>query len=135
MAIEDADRWLRASDAERENTVQWLQAAFSEGRLTVGEFDERVRTAYAAVTRGDLADLTVDLPPEPPVCRAEPARKPWRDLAAALCVLSLTWAMTSAMSDDVMPFSPVVPIGVWALIMLAGALFRDDSEDDRGDGE
>ncbi len=35
-----------------------------DGQLTVVEFDERVRAAYAARTRGDLEDLTVDLPPD-----------------------------------------------------------------------
>jgi hypothetical protein len=35
-----------------------------DGRLTIVEFDERVQAAYAARTRGDLEDLTEDLPPD-----------------------------------------------------------------------
>lgn len=55
-------RTVRASDADRESVVARLQQAFSEGRITVSEFDERVRAAYAATTLGDLEGLTADLP-------------------------------------------------------------------------
>ena len=55
-------RDVRASDAERELLVERLQRAVGNGRLTVGEFDERVAAAYAATTRGELAELTKDLP-------------------------------------------------------------------------
>ena len=53
---------VRASDADREETVRQLQRGLSEGRLTVDEFDDRVRAAYAARTLGDLAELIRDLP-------------------------------------------------------------------------
>ncbi|MGY1712659.1 DUF1707 domain-containing protein [Geodermatophilus sp. SYSU D00758] len=56
------DDAVRASDAEREETVRQLQRGLTQGRLTVDEFDERVQAAYAARTRGDLARLTADLP-------------------------------------------------------------------------
>ena len=57
-------RELRASDAEREAVVRRLEQAFRDGRLTVVEFDERIQAAYAARTRGELDDLTEDLPPD-----------------------------------------------------------------------
>ena len=53
---------MRASDAERELTIERLQRAVGTGRLTVEEFDERAAKAYAARTRGELAALTRDLP-------------------------------------------------------------------------
>jgi Domain of unknown function (DUF1707) len=53
---------LRASDDDREDVVRQLQRGLTTGRLTVEEFDERVRTAYAARTMGELADLIRDLP-------------------------------------------------------------------------
>ncbi|GAA4636538.1 hypothetical protein GCM10023196_086700 [Actinoallomurus vinaceus] len=53
---------VRASDQERDETVQRLQVAFAEGRLTDGEFDERMRGALAARTHADLATLLADLP-------------------------------------------------------------------------
>ncbi|SNS98156.1 protein of unknown function [Geodermatophilus pulveris] len=56
------DREIRASDADREDAVRQLQRGLSDGRLTVDEFDDRVRAAYAARTTGELDDLTRDLP-------------------------------------------------------------------------
>jgi hypothetical protein len=53
---------LRASDAEREQTVAVLQHSFADGRLSLDELRERVGAAYAARTRADLRDLTADLP-------------------------------------------------------------------------
>lgn len=53
---------VRASDGEREQTVRLLQECYSEGRLTLAEFDERIASAYAARFRPDLDALTEDLP-------------------------------------------------------------------------
>jgi len=55
-------RDVRASDAERRAVVRRLELALRDGRLTIVEFDERVRAAYAARTRGELDDLIEDLP-------------------------------------------------------------------------
>lgn len=52
------------SDADRESVVRRLRRAVGEGRLTLAEFDERVAATYAARTRGDLDELTADLPPD-----------------------------------------------------------------------
>lgn len=54
---------IRASDHEREATARFLQGAFSEGRLTLAEFDERTTKAYGALFQSDLAELTRDLSP------------------------------------------------------------------------
>jgi hypothetical protein len=53
---------VRASDAEREQTVALLQRSFADGRLTQAELEERASAAYAARTRAQLRDLTADLP-------------------------------------------------------------------------
>jgi hypothetical protein len=53
---------VRASDAERDAVVGRLNQAAGEGRLTMGEFSERLELAYAARTRGDLVPLLRDLP-------------------------------------------------------------------------
>ncbi|MFN3340508.1 MAG: DUF1707 domain-containing protein [Dietzia sp.] len=54
---------IRASDHEREATARFLQQSFSEGRLTLAEFDERTTRAYGALFQSDLAELTRDLSP------------------------------------------------------------------------
>jgi len=59
---------MRASDREREAIVAVLRDAYTVGRLTLEEFDERTSAAYAGNTWGELRVLTADLPgpPAPP---------------------------------------------------------------------
>jgi hypothetical protein len=59
------DGQIRASDADRESVVTILREAYTDGRLTLDEFDQRTTTAYAARTWDDLRALTSDLPAEP----------------------------------------------------------------------
>jgi len=59
------DRPIRASDQERQSVVDVLRDAFTDGRLTLDEFEERMSAAYAAKTWADLRLLTGDLPVEP----------------------------------------------------------------------
>jgi hypothetical protein len=59
------DRPIRASDQERESVVDVLRDAFTDGRLTLDEFEERTSAAYAAKTWTELGELTSDLPVQP----------------------------------------------------------------------
>ena len=65
---------LRASDADRDETVSQLREHSAADRLTLEEFSERMSAAYAAGTRGELARLTADLPTGPPASRRAPTR-------------------------------------------------------------
>jgi hypothetical protein len=56
------DGAIRASDSDRESVVEILRQAYTDGRLDLGEFDERTTAAYAAKTWADLRQLTSDLP-------------------------------------------------------------------------
>ena len=69
MSVDGA---MRVSDAERGRVADRLARAHGEGRLTLAEYDERVRAAHAAVVRADLAPLTTDLPDPDPVDRPDP---------------------------------------------------------------
>ena len=71
---------IRASDAEREQTVGLLRRHSVEGRLTLEEFVGRIERAYAATTRDELEELTRDLPTAdaPPSTAVTPARRPKR---------------------------------------------------------
>ncbi len=53
---------IRASDAERDATVERLSAATGEGRLTLEEFSQRMDRASTARTRAELDRLLADLP-------------------------------------------------------------------------
>ena len=57
---------MRAGTAERQAAVDDLSRHFADGRLTAGEFDERVTTAYGATYLDELPDLFVDLPADEP---------------------------------------------------------------------
>ncbi|HEY1573881.1 MAG TPA: DUF1707 domain-containing protein [Pseudonocardiaceae bacterium] len=58
---------MRASDDERHEAAEALQEHYGSGRLTLTELDQRVASAYAAVTRDQLATLLADLPEEEPI--------------------------------------------------------------------
>lgn len=51
-----------ASDAERDQVAALLSTQLAAGRLTMGEFEDRVDAALAARTQGQLHQLTADLP-------------------------------------------------------------------------
>jgi hypothetical protein len=57
---------MRVSDGDRERTAQQLQHAFSEGRLTQLELEDRLEIALTARTYGDLLGLIDDLPVDQP---------------------------------------------------------------------
>jgi Domain of unknown function (DUF1707) len=54
----------RVGDADRDRTADLLKEAHAAGYLTLEETDERLGTALAARTRGELDRLVADLPPE-----------------------------------------------------------------------
>ena len=55
-------RLLRASNQDREQVAVALHAAMAEGRLEVGELEQRLDEVYRAKTLGELEPLTRDLP-------------------------------------------------------------------------
>jgi hypothetical protein len=54
----------RVGDADRNRTADLLKEAHAAGYLALEEVDERLGTALAARTRGELDRLVADLPPE-----------------------------------------------------------------------
>src|SRR3954451_3988002 len=71
---------LRISDADRHRVAEMLRMAAGEGRLDIEELEQRLESAYAAKTYGDLVPLTADLPvasgaaaPAPPTAPLLPA--------------------------------------------------------------
>ncbi len=53
---------MRASDADREQVIDTLKAAFVQGRLTKDELVMRAGRTFASRTYAELAALTADLP-------------------------------------------------------------------------
>jgi len=72
--LEEGRGGLRASDADREQAIEILKAAFVRDRLARAEFEARVGQALASRTHAELAAatdgipgrLTADQPPDMP---------------------------------------------------------------------
>lgn len=60
-----SDHMIRASDRDRDVVVDTLRDAYTAGRLTLEEFQERTSAAYVSRTWGELRGLTGDLPVQP----------------------------------------------------------------------
>ena len=69
-----SDHVMRASDLDRDAVVATLRDAYTAGRLTLEEFDERMTAAYASRTWGELRKLTEDLPAQPVLGSDVPGR-------------------------------------------------------------
>jgi hypothetical protein len=106
---------MRAADADRHQIAEQLKASLDEGRLSLGEYDERVRDAYAARTYAELLILVADLP-KPGLSaadvnakRAAERKREARRLPTALAVLWTIWGAVTAVNL-------VVWIAVWATV-------------------
>lgn len=110
---------LRASDPEREEYAKLVREAVGEGRLTLGEGDERLAQVYAARFVDELAPLVGDLPrPQPPAPRRPYQRgllgRHVTGIVFVSAILVGIWALTGAHF-----FWPVIP-----LIFLWLGVFR-----------
>ncbi|MEP6462930.1 MAG: DUF1707 domain-containing protein [Frankiaceae bacterium] len=134
------DRSVRASDADRDRVADALRRHFSEGRLSPEEFDERLTSALAARTVGDLADLVADLPQDPdgyalpvPVSGSGSARlahRPtggaasvvWRAQLASYVTVSLICVIIWFAGGHNDSFWPIWVIGPWGIVILGRAI-------------
>lgn len=67
---------MLASDADREQVVEILTAAFVQGRLTIDELRLRAGLALASRTYAELATMIADIPAPP--LKAPPPPRPVR---------------------------------------------------------
>jgi hypothetical protein len=113
---------LRASDSDREHTAAWLHESYSEGRLTLDEFQERLQHAYAAKTHGELAILTADLPvqsaPLPPPAPPTPVPRDaywrqFRQIVMRFVLWSLFWIGIWAVTGRDASFWPI-----WLILIM-----------------
>lgn len=105
---------MRAADADRQEIAARLHAALEEGRLNLGEYDDRLGRAYAAQTYADLLHLVDDLPQpglkatEVRAREAAEARRAARRLPTALIVLWTIWGAVGALN-----------VAIWALVLAS----------------
>jgi hypothetical protein len=107
---------LRTSHADREQVIDVLKAAFVQGMLTKGEFDERVGQVLISRTFAELGAVTADIPagliaaqaPQPAL--VEPPPPPVTDIKAAARTIATATA---------------VPAGLWAFVAFAPGGYAD----------
>ena len=104
---------MRAADADRLVVIERLKVALDEGRLSLHEYDDRVKEAYAARTYADLIGLVTDLP-APGLSAAEVSARQAADrrreanrLPTPLIVLWTIWGALAA-----------VNVVVWVLVSM-----------------
>jgi len=117
---------LRASDAEREQSLEWLREHWLAGRLTLEEYEERCDEVHGARYLHELAHTARELPMAPPVARPIPPRQ--SSGAVASFILGLT-AMTLLLFSAGLLFVIALPMSVPAWVM--GRNVRRSRIDDR----
>jgi hypothetical protein len=121
-------RPLLASDADREQVVDTLKAAFVQGRLTKDEFGLRVGQVFTSRTYADLNLLTADIPGSTKVRPPEPARNPNRKFIARATVTIAGAGMVATEAVCVIVHHPMVGLfagvfaGAFAATLMAGLL-------------
>jgi hypothetical protein len=136
---------IRASDADRDAVAGALKDAYTAGRLTLEEFDERSTAAFTSKTWGELRAITRDLPetaelgadlpkpPLPPAPRLDPdrvlpvqRRPPSRSRLAPFLVM---WIMVGLASKSVEVAGVLILVGIVALLATS---FRTGWREDEG---
>ncbi|WP_051580679.1 DUF1707 SHOCT-like domain-containing protein [Pseudonocardia acaciae] len=143
-ALEPAQDHHRAGDADRQKVADRLRQALDDGRLTLLEYDERLRAAYGSLTYGELAKVTSDLPATAPAAPPEqappkapsPARsyliRQGRGWLGGAVITNGIWAATSGF--DWHHYWPGVVLPIWAAAIAAKLVsggFREDGEKSR----
>lgn len=135
---------LRAADVDRAFVADLLKKAVDEGRLSLNEYDERLRRTYDARTYGDLDQIIVDLPrpsrrtalspaasavPVSPVSPGASGRKESTGLAKAWSVWALVvginvlvWMFVSLVSADWIYPWPLWVAGPWGVVLLVSTI-------------
>lgn len=139
----------RAGDSDRKAVAEQLRVALEQGRLELGEYDERVQHAYNAKTYGELDELLADIPGVTPVSQSqiEPvsAKSPnvkkddgddededsWSDIRSMwmgwgfmATMLIGIWVITGIAGDGLSYFWPIWPLGFTALGMSIATLSK-----------
>lgn len=140
---------MRASDRDRDRFAEILRDNYAQGRLDHDELNERLESAYAARTLGELEELTADLPakdmydlPIPASQQAPVVRKAgeveradqgmrgaWATYATVNLVLATIWLISVIASGGVTFPWFVWVAGPWGAVLVAQTFFGQRPED------
>lgn len=115
---------LRAADADRERTADFLGRRCAEGRLSPEELAQRLETVYAALTYGELETVVSDLPGDPPMRHSRGRRRAPRTLtvsAAALCAMIVV-ALPVYGLIEALAAAPVATVAALVVLAVLAAL-------------
>jgi hypothetical protein len=121
---------MLAAAADRERTMDVLKAAFMEGRLTKGEFDERSGRALTARTYGDLNMVVADLPAGPGAPAAGQMMPYQQAYYSPIMIQRTNGFAIGALVCGIVPFFGGIP----AIILGHVARGQIRRSGDRGDG-
>lgn len=117
----------RASNAEREKVVRLLSRHLEDGRIDLGEYDQRAAQVYATTTTDDLQLVLSDLPklPKETAVKADSAaRIPiWQKiegsswLGVSVLVLFIWGAISLSVGEFTYPW-PIWVIGPWGAVLV-----------------
>lgn len=124
---------LRASDADREQVVDRLRKAATEGRIAAEELEQRVTTALRARTYGELDATVADLPghglPRP---RRETGRRSARGFALTT-VRANPWLLLFAIPALAVTAALLIAVMVvWTVVMAAAMVMGGHRRPPRG---
>jgi hypothetical protein len=116
---------MRASRADREQTIEVLKIAFVQGRLDAGELDARAGQAFTARTYAELAALTADIPATP--AGTPPPRKPapagsGKRTSQTTVVWGLIAGPAACLLAVLAVFGPKLMVGAGILFALSAAM-------------
>jgi len=137
---------MRAADSDRQYVADRLREALDEGRLDLGEYDDRLKETYAARTYGELDKVLGDLPavtppqqsqvaPVPPPVATEPATRRrghpwlwaiWGGWVSTSLILIVIWVLTGWHHGSVWPLWVILPWGAVLLARTIGAVVSGD---------
>jgi hypothetical protein len=137
---------LRAADVDRQFVADLLKKALDEGRLSLHEYDDRLKETYAAVTYGDLDKQLADLPgadraqvvpsrphatavPLPPTAQASQQRRgiprwviaTWSSWITVSLIVNAIWLAT-VLGGSHANYWPVWVMLPWGAVLLAGTV-------------
>ena len=112
-AQHQADPAVRVGDRERQTAVTRLGQAFSQGYLTMLEYETRLDQAVAAETAGAMQQLLGDLPVRR-IARSDPGRRAAQRAAARRGVRIHLFAFVAA---------SLLMVGIWLTLALSVGAF------------
>ncbi|WP_433338701.1 DUF1707 SHOCT-like domain-containing protein [Spirillospora sp. CA-294931] len=131
---------VRAADIDRNTTIERLGDALAEGALDTAEYNRRLELATSAVTVGQLEPLTADLPVSRAASSAKAARRQeadrrewfneWGYWAVGAVVMTVIWGATSLRAGEPRFYWPMVPLAIWAAILVSYAIWPERDKDD-----